>query len=229
MKTANMKKILIDYESQNGFTLLEIMVALFIFAIVTTISLIGMKNVIETQQIIETHVANMNEMQLAMIIMQRDFSQVIDRTITDQNNQQQHSLMGNNNYIEFTRSGYINPMASSDRSEMQRVAYFVKNNQLIRMSWAELDRTQNTPAIQKVLIDNVYNLHFTYLDYQGVFHDQWPLSSSVVPSTQNSQVSQQQLPTLPRAVDVLFSFTKSGQLERFFVIPGVGFNGYIPS
>lgn len=218
-----------ELQKQNGFTLLEIMVALFIFAIVATISLIGMKNVIETQQIIETHVAIMNKMQLAMIIMQRDFSQVIDRTITDQNNQQQPSLMGNNTYIEFTRSGYVNPMAFADRSEMQRVAYFIKNNQLIRMSWAELDRTQNTPAIQKVLLDNVYDLHFTYLDYQGVFHNQWPISSSVIPPTQNIQISQLQPPTLPRAVDVLFSFTKSGQLERFFVIPGVGFNGYIPS
>ncbi len=210
---------------QKGFTLLEIMVALFIFAIITTISLVSMKNVIETQQIIERHVATMNKMQIAMLIMQRDFTQVMDRSIVDQNNQQQSSVMGNNNYIEFTRSGYINPMALSDRSELQRVAYFVKNNQLIRISWTHVDRTKNTPAIQKILLDNVNQIRFRYLDYHNNFQDQWPPASNIVPSNQPANAQQQKIPTVPKAIDVQFGFTQLGQLERLFVIPGIGFNG----
>lgn len=216
---------------QQGFTLLEIMVALLIFAIVATMSLIGLKNVIETQQLIENHVAALHDMELSQLIIQRDFEQIIDRTITDQNDQKQQSLLGDKGYIEFTRTGYINPLAIADRSELQRVAYFVRNNRLIRQSWAELDRTPNTPSTQKVLLGNVSQIQFRYLDYKGAFHDQWvnpALAATGTPTgTQNGiNVNPQQLPpSLPRAVEVILTFEKAGQLDRVFFIPGVGFNG----
>jgi general secretion pathway protein J len=211
--------------TQKGFTLLEIMIALFVFAIVASISLMSMKNVIETQRVIENHVVAMNKMQFAMIIMQRDITQVIDRSIIDQSNQQLPSLTGNSNYFEFTRSGYINPMAISDRSELQRVAYFFKNKQLVRMSWAHLDRTKNTPAIQKILLDNINDIHFRYLDYKNVFQNQWPPPSNAISINKSQQQppTQQQLPSVPKAVEVLFRFNQLGQLDRLFVVPGVGF------
>lgn len=261
-------------DCQKGFTLIEIMIALFIFAIVTTLSLIGLKNVVDSQQIIDTHVAQMHELELSQLILQRDFEQIIDRTIIDQNNQLQPSIYGNNNYIEFTRAGYINPLAMEDRSELQRVAYYIKNNQLIRRSWAQLDRTQNTPTIDKVLINNVLKIQIRYLDDKGVFHDQWPLQgTNIVPrtltanqqgSTNQSNPNQQQSqtapganntnqqqaqitsnannpnqqqtqannpnqppppPMIPKAVELIMTIDRLGQLDRLFAIPGVGLNG----
>ncbi len=249
-------------DNQNGFTLLEIMVALFIFAMVTTLSLIGLKNVIDAQQIIERHVAQLHEMELSQLILQRDFDQIIDRPIIDQNNQIQPSVYGNNNYIEFTRAGYINPMAISDRSELQRVAYFVQNNQLIRRSWAELDRTQNTPVVDKVMMNNVINIKLRYLNYKGEFIDQWPAPNTqnisaaynpapppttINPTGSNPQQTQAQPnaansnpqatptttnanqppppPTVPKAIEMIITINKLGQLDRIFAISGVGFNG----
>lgn len=187
-----MVDVMIDkYDCQKGFTLVEILIALFIFAMVTTLSLLGLKNVIDSQQVIESHAVQLHEMELSQLILQRDFTQIIDRPITDEDNQLQPSIYGRNDFIEFTKAGYINPLAMEDRSELQRVAYYLKNNQLIRQSWAQLDRTQNTPAVEKVLMNNILKIQFRYLDNKGVFHDQWPAPGTIITS-RSINVNQQQ-------------------------------------
>src|SRR3989338_10160394 len=139
-----------------AFTLIEIMIALFIFAIMAVMAATGLFAIIKSRDITEKHNARIVQLQTAMVIMQQDFQQLIDRPITDELGQPQPALWVTNNQIIFTRAGYVNPLGVYQRSNLQRVSYFVANNQLDRKSWLTLDRAAgDPPSLQRVLINNV--------------------------------------------------------------------------
>lgn len=59
--------------SHEGFTLSEVMIALFILAIVATIGAIGLHTLLQTEQHLKRIDARWEEIQTALTLMQGDF------------------------------------------------------------------------------------------------------------------------------------------------------------
>src|SRR3989338_8818252 len=118
---------------RKGFTLIEILVALFIFALLAIIVAVGMHSILQTRTRIEKIDQNLQNVQMALSLMQRDFAQIIDRPVSDGYGDVQEALVVPSIYeIAFTCAGYLNPLAAENRSELLRVSYLVQGNQLIR-------------------------------------------------------------------------------------------------
>lgn len=196
-------------KKHEGFTLVEILIALVIFAVVGIMATVGLSAVLKARDRSNIQMQNIQQMQLAFIIMKQDFSQMAARPVIDNTGNQSPALVEQVNYIEFTRAGYINPLMALPRSTLQRVAYIFKNHQLIRRSWPVLDRAPDTQASDKVLLTGLDAVRFNFLDNNKQFTLIWPPAS-------NGQNVQKQLPA---GIKIDFNFKKLGSMAYLFLIP----------
>lgn len=159
---------------RGGFTLIEILVALFVFAIVGVISSQLLSQSIQSHGQLSDRGKRLADVHRAMQVLQRDIMQISHRNIRDEYGDPQPPLLiGTEGAIEFTRSGWRNPLLLP-RAEVQRVGYLLQDNILVRGYWPVLDRAQDSePAYQNILQD-VERLEFYVVDNAGNEHTFWP-------------------------------------------------------
>ncbi|MCD6039370.1 MAG: xcpW [Gammaproteobacteria bacterium] len=194
------------YNSKKGFTLLEILIALFIFSIVSLIMVGVLHTVFNSQSITEKHATRLSQLQITLLLMSHDLEQTINRPITDAKGIMEGPFIGTPDTVTFTHAGFANPMGLLQRSTLQRTQYSLINNQLVRSIWLVLDQTQQTLPIDRILLDDTTTLHFEYLDNQGKFQNTWPLAD-------------QKQVILPRAVRVIITLKNEGTLSQLYLIP----------
>lgn len=194
------------FKNTHGFTLLEILIALFVFTIISMIMVSALHTVLTTQAVTEKNSARFNQLQIATLLLSRDLEQAIDRPVINNTGATEPALIGTATEIKFTHTGLANPNAGMNRSTLQRTHYFMRDNSLIRETWAELDITRDTPENQRKLHNDIDTLYFQYLDENGKFQTSWPLSG-------------QNHAGLPRAVRVNITLKNSDKLSQTYVIP----------
>lgn len=193
-----------------GFTLLELMVAVTILAIIGVGSYRLLSSTVTTRDAATAHDAQLMQLQKAMQIMQRDIEQTIARPVRDEYGDAQPALyFPKDNVLEFTRTGWRNPMGEA-RSEMARVRYVVEAGHLRRYQWTSLDRLQGAEPQVNDLLGNVTDWHVRAMDSTSAWTGNWPPVSS-------SQQDKAKAP-LPRAIEVTFSAAPYGNLRRVFRI-----------
>lgn len=193
----------------HGFTLLEILLAMFIFTIVSMIIVSALHSVFTTQSAVEKRAKRLAELQIAFLYISRDFEQAINRPINLPNGGLESAFLGSPDSVTFTHSGVINPQGIKQRSSLQRVHYFVSGNQLIRESWPQLDRTPESSVERKVLLTDVSSLAFKYLDAKNNFFSRWP-----------SPGEMGNMGSLPKAVKILVTLPDLGKISQLYIIPG---------
>ena len=157
-----------------GFTLLEILVALLVFAIVGVISSQLMSQTVRSNEILREHGERLAQVHRAMQILQRDILQMTSRPIRDQFGDPQPSLLvGADGALEFSRNGWRNPL-SLPRPEVQRVSYVVTDEVLMRGYWPVLDRAQDSEPVAQELLHGVTQAEFFVLDNLGNEYTFWP-------------------------------------------------------
>lgn len=188
-----------------GFTLIELIVALFIFAIVSLLAIRGMQNILLTTSAINQHNQRLGEIQLAILIMDRDITQIVDRPVIDKNNSVLAAITGNNHQLEFTHMGYANPLAEMPRGTLQRTAYLLINNQLIRQTWPVLDRAPSTTVNNRVLLSQVTKFDVQYISANLTPADHWPITPD-------------QIKILPVAVSITITLKDTGSINRIYLV-----------
>lgn len=195
-------------QRQTGFTLLELLVALAVFSLVSLMAYTGLRTVLQSKQQTEQRAARMQQLQTAVLMLERELGQMVPRAIRDEYGDEQ-PVLRTSDYgpirLEFTHGGWRNPTAS-DRSSLQRVAYGVEDEQLIRLSWSVLDRAQDSAPYRAVLLDGVRELNLRYMDNDRAWQTQWP------PPTYTPG---DPLP-LPLAVEVTLTLKDLGEIRRIF-------------
>ena len=197
----------------HGFTLIEILVALFIFAIIGLMGTQLISRVSNQQTVLSERGARLIELQRAMTILKRDFMQIKHRGIRDGYGDQQPAVkLDGRDLFEFTRAGWRNPLGQP-RSELQRVAYHLDEDkhELQRYYWSVLDRAQDSEPLVQVLLRDVESLEFSVVDKAGNVHSFWP---------QVSTASSANGPTLA-AIVMKIEAPPFGILERIWEVPGV--------
>ena len=160
----------------HGFTLLELLVAVAVFAILSAMAYGGLRNVIDNSMQTETSMQRLQQVQLAMVSISRDFTQITQRNIRDEYGNTNNYILtgeGTDVFIEFSRGGRRNP-AELLRSHLQRVAYKIEDNTLSRLHWPHLDRTQEMEPYESILLEDVENANIRFLDSNNEWHNEWP-------------------------------------------------------
>ncbi len=191
----------------SGFTLLELLVALAVFAMVSLMAYSGLRAVLQSKQVTEQHAQRIQHLQSAVLMLERDLSQVaLLRGIRDEYGDRQEALRTadfGSITLEFTRAGWRNPI-SMPRSTLQRVAYGVEEESLRRFSWTVLDRAQQGTPNQVVLLDGVRDMRLRYLAETGEWHDQWPPAG----------LAQTSAVPFPQALEIILELEDMGEIRR---------------
>ena len=196
--------------SAAGFTLLELLVALAIFSLIAVMSYNGLKVVLNTQAATEIQADALAEMQKVYLLMQRDIEQVVPRPIRDEYGDEQPALTGDD-ALQLTRGGWSNP-AGRLRSSLQRVGYAFEDRNLVRYSWAVLDRAQDSEPGRQVLVGDIEEMTIRYLAANNEWQERWPNPLAV--AEVNAPAT-----GLPRAVEVTLEHERFGPLIWLFRLP----------
>lgn len=167
-----------------GFTLLELLVAMAIFAIIGALAMGGLNSVITQQQIARKQLDRLHQVQRAVRILTSDFSQLSPRYVRDEGGapelpisaQSDIASCGFEYLVCFSRDGWRNPFGQFARGTLQRVQYRLEDRKLIREHYSVMDRTLVNEPSQDVLLDDVERVDLSFLDRAstGDWQTVWP-------------------------------------------------------
>lgn len=196
---------------QFGFTLLEVIVVIAIFGIFALMAYGGLDSVLNTRRQVEVAQDKIAAYQKSYIRLRNDLQQVSTRTIRDGFGDTQPALRGSDKgYLEFTRSGWRNPLGMP-RPGFERVAYRYEKGKLIRSSWRVLDQAQDSKAVDVTLFEGVEDLKWRYLEKtSNEWRDRWPYEISSGAAQANAEP--------PKAVELTMRTEQLGTLRFLFRI-----------
>ena len=151
-----------------GLTLLELLIALAIFSLVSLMSYGGLKTVLDGREGGERVADRLAEIEIAFSIFERDLLQIVKRPIRDGYGERVSAFIGDEeeNLLEFSRGGRANPLHRL-RSSLLRVRYQFVDGMWIRKTWAVLDRGQDSEPQEEPLIREVESLNIRYMNEIG--------------------------------------------------------------
>src|SRR5579863_7801843 len=97
--------------NKKGFTLLEILIALFVLTILSFMMARALHTVLSAQTITEKNAARFSALQIALLILDQDISQTVNRPIKNAFNQEENAVVGNSQSISFTHLGLQAPLS----------------------------------------------------------------------------------------------------------------------
>ena len=192
-----------------GFTLLEVLIAIAIFSMISMTSFSIFNTVIKSNETSKLRTDRINELQRGFLLIERDLLQIAKRSIrlngeapqedflyTDDN-----SFSDSESTLAFVRHGWTNPGLLLPRSNMQSVAYQLNEGTFERLHFNFVDAIQGQePKIRK-LITEIEELNFEF------FYDkEW----------QDKIIEK----SLPKAIAVELTTKDYGLIRREFLVAG---------
>lgn len=213
-----------------GFTLIEMLVALLMIAILFTLVFEALSGATASREGTREAGDNLADLQRTFMWMDQDINQLIPRSIRDAYGTTQksivHSEASSERVLEFTRSGWPNPM-ELNRSDIVRVAYELAPDEkansrrkkgepevysLYRIYWRDADRADEEPTRRRRIARHVRALKVRFMDDKRSWQSSWP------PLNQGQGGD-----VMPRAIELELDTQDWGKLRRVFrVVTGHG-------
>jgi general secretion pathway protein J len=201
-----------------GFTLLELLVAIAIFAVVGALALGGYTELQKQSEIAEQRLQRMREIQTAVQVITSDLEQVEPRPIREPLGETRvPALLAGESVdyrVQFTRAGWSNT-AGLARPTLQRVGYRIDQDGLWRDHWPVLDRTLSVEPVRRNLLQGVRGITFRFLDPANQWVDRWPAADAVNEAERDAAERAR-----PRAVEIVVDLEDWGQVKRLVEIAG---------
>lgn len=201
--------------NEKGFTLLEVLIAIVITALIGLGSWQILNSAIVTSERTADKTEELSQLQRSMMLIARDLQQILPRPIRDEYGDIRPALVSANDEIkiEFTRAGWRNPL-NDPRSELQRVAYVLNDEQqLQRHYWRVIDRAQDSQPREQTLLGELETLEVDYMNDSGGWTDEWPPEAS-----QGNSDPYQAFAILPKAIRLRMEHKAFGEITRLFEV-----------
>ncbi len=198
-----------------GFTLLEVMVAIGVMALVATGSYMAINAASKSSEVTEETLERFDRIDRTWVLLEGDLRNAVARLtrlyygpplpalLVDFNSEYRLSLL---------RGGRANPLLLP-RTELARVGYRLQDGLLWRDTWHDPSRIEPEAAAQQKLVDGVKDMTVRLLPLNGQsvedgpWLDEWPGNQPPM--------------ALPVAVEISLIFEDLGEVTRLFeVLPG---------
>lgn len=198
-----------------GFTLVELLVAIFVFAIVSAIAMGGYNELVKQSDIASAGAARTRAVQSAVQRLVLDFTSLEPRPVREPLGDSLEPALRSDArsseiIAELTHSGWGNP-AGVPRSTLQRVSYRLEDKKLVREYWVVLDRTQTGEPQTAELIDRVERISLRFMDGNRSWHEQWPPLGYSAPDAPQLR---------PIAVEITLELEDWGEIKRMVEVAG---------
>jgi general secretion pathway protein J len=192
---------------QRAFTLIEVLVALAIFGVLSAMAYMTLGQTLSNSDMLTERMDRLQAIQRTVTYLSNELMQSAPRSIRADLGQAQPALRSSfaaDFALELTHNGWPNS-AGVPRSTQQRTAYRIEDEELVRYHWNVLDRPVNNVPVATILLDDIESLSFRFLLDNGDWTDQWPPLAAGAAS--NSTL-------LPRAVEVTLILPDEGEITR---------------
>ncbi|WP_347452846.1 type II secretion system minor pseudopilin GspJ [Acinetobacter thermotolerans] len=170
---------------KNGFTLVELLVAIAIFAILTALGWRVFDHVRVTRDQNTVHEQKLNQLQQGYQQILRDMVQTVPLT-ANFNGDIQPALVLQNGQFNFSKTGVTDPLeqgiAPDERVEYQ---YRADEQKVYRLKYRNLNQTGRDQPESSVLISDVEQFQITALNPNEL--SQWPESGLDLNKIENKQ------------------------------------------
>jgi general secretion pathway protein J len=207
---------------RTGFTLIEVVIAIFIAAIMFAIGYRTLNQALIEREALTTSQARITEIQRGVRVVAQDFAQITARAARDMqgNGELQAAISAtgrDNTLLTFSRTGWSNP-AGLPRPAEQRVRYRFIDGSLVREHWLSVDPALNAEPRQRIVLTRVKSVEVRFLDpVSREWRDDWPPLVATGP-VGPMQVDDVLLPR-PMAIEVTIVFEDWGRVKRIFEVP----------
>ena len=191
----------------NGFTLIEVMVALTVFGVMSLLAYMSLGQTLANADMLTDRMDRLQSVQRTISYLSTELLQAAPRPVRVELGNAPiaalQSSLGSEFSLRLTHGGWPNPVGVP-RSTLQRTAYRIEEGELIRYHWNVLDRTVNNIPITTVMLDEVDSLAFRFLTVSDEWVGQWPPLTAQAGSGMN----------LPRAVEIVLVLPDEGEITR---------------
>lgn len=194
-----------------AFTLVELLIALTVFAILATITSSSLYHAFNTRARVNVQSNRLNELELVISTVQKDINQVVERPVRGNEMRLFPLFIGQLHYLEFTRSGITNPESSEKRSTLKRIAWVCEEDKLIRRTWVSLDTVDRNAYQDKLLLADLKECHFNFLNQNLQWLPEW---------REHAVTQNQSKEPFPKAVQINLTLNDWGEMKLLFIIPG---------
>ncbi len=197
-----------------GFTLVEVLVSVSIFAILAALAYGTLNKTADGAAVVTAKMVRLQALQRSVQLLAMDFVQLSPRPVrealADEYSATLIADIRTDELVEMTRGGWSNPL-NLPRPGLQRVAYMLEDRKLYRRYWPVLDRTLGLEPNEVLLLDEVDELKIRYLPPNGEWTENWPPSGDRSPAM---------LRLRPRAVEFTLILPDFGEIRRVIEVTG---------
>ena len=207
-----------------GFTLVEVLIAMAITAFVSVLSYQTLSTALGGIESARAESERLHEINRAFTVLSRDIRLITNRPVRDEFGQMASAVSGGElarDPLRLTRAGWHNS-TGAPRSTLQRVAYRLEEDKLLRVSYPVLDRTTAIEPTETILIDGVEVFELRFLPSiktlevdrnQVVDRRFWQENWVADVGFTNKLIDP------PAAIEVRVNLSDWGELERLYVMP----------
>ncbi|MBC6943779.1 MAG: type II secretion system protein GspJ [Xanthomonadales bacterium] len=196
-----------------GFSLLELVVALAIFAVMAAAAYASLASIARTRGALAAEQQRLAQVQRALGVFTAALRQAVGRDVRGNDGRLLPAMLGGSDRIEFTRVGYANPLAEP-RSNLQRVAFALANGSLQEARHPALDRAPSVSPLLRELLPQAGSLRLRYLGCDRAWREHWPPAEALPCQREAAPLAQ-----LPRAVELRIAPPDFGELRRIVELP----------
>jgi len=200
--------------ASRGMTLIEVLVAMAIFAILAALAYGSLDRTLASADILGDRMTRLQAIQRAMRQLENDFMQLAARPVRAEFAETPSPALEIAPFgigLALSRAGWSNPTALP-RGTLQRVAWFIEDGELVRAYWNVLDRTASNAPIEVTLLDDVEAFDIRFMTDTGAWADDWP------PGQPGQLGGGDALRLRPRAVEVLLVLPAEGEIRRLIEV-----------
>lgn len=209
-------------KNQGGFTLLEVLVAITITAVIGIGVWQVLNGVILSRDRVDELAEQFDGLQRAMLLLERDITQIVNRPARDIYGDFQPALTSREDefVLMVTRQGWRNPLGIR-RSSLQRVGWEYTGTELRRRYWPVLDQGQEDNSRDLLLLEGVTEFDIRFLNDQNAWEPEWPSGDAMAALSPSSRPD---IP-FPRGIEITLEHERFGELVRTFVLPDFDSSG----
>lgn len=200
-----------------GFTLIEIIIVVLVFSVMSVMAYGGLNSVLRTRRGIEDSMQRTADVQRAYQRLRADFQNLRDRAARDTYGDAQAPFaLDRDGALTLIRGGRRSPMQTG-RSSLERVSYRIEDRILRRSSWSVVDLPQESKPADLPLLANVEELRWRFLDSAGEWQTRWPVNE-----TRSGALSASAAEPPPSAVELTLVTKDWGEMRLLFRTPMAG-------
>lgn len=206
---------------QGGFTLIEMLVAIAVFAVMAAMAYGGLSAVLNTRASVTAALERDRTLQMAVWHIQHDIAQIVARPTRDEFGDRIAPVFSTpESGLSISHNGWRNPLNQA-RSSLQRTRYRLdEHDNWVRAYWQRLDRAPEPAAVTATLIADADAVEWHFLNAADEWLDRWPPHAQGFPTTPTAEPADGAGIQLPRAIELRLKTATWGELRLVFMVPG---------